>query len=262
MTSPRAGSPTASSDVEDGGAATTPRSALRTDTIKPKRRTLREARASGRDIAPEGPPRLILASASPRRLSLLAQVGIDPDALRPADIDETPLRREMPRTLVSRLAKAKAERARDQIAEDQDLAHAHVLAADTVVAVGRRVLLKPRHVEQAVAALELLSGRSHRVYTGVCVLTPDDKARTRVVETRVRFKRLSRSEKEAYIASSEWRDKAGGYAIQGIAGCFIQKISGSYTNVVGLPVTEVVGLLQGEGFPVYFNWVDGALPGR
>jgi len=120
--------------------------------------------------------------------------------------------------------------------------------------------LKPQYVEEAVAALELLSGRAHRVYSGVCLLTPDDRARTRIVETRVRFKRLSRQEIEAYIASREWRDKAGGYAIQGIAGCFVQKLSGSYTNVVGLPLTEVMAMLQGEGFPIHFNWVDGADP--
>ncbi|MEO1718638.1 MAG: Maf-like protein [Pseudomonadota bacterium] len=203
---------------------------------------------------------MVLASGSPRRLALLSQAGVDPDALRPADIDETPKRREMPRTLVARLARSKAEVARDQIADDTDIAHAHVLAADTVVAVGRRVLLKPQYVEQAVASLELLSGRSHRVYTGVCLITPDDKLRQRVVETRVRFKRLSRTEMEAYVASREWRDKAGGYAIQGIAGCFVQKLSGSYTNVVGLPLTDVITLLQGEGFPIHYNWVEGATP--
>lgn len=216
--------------------------------------TLREARASGKLKVDDETARLVLASGSPRRLSLLGQVGIAPDALRPADIDESARRGEKPRTLVTRLAKAKAEAARDQIAEDEDLAHAYVLAADTVVAVGQRILTKPQYVEEAVAALEILSGRAHRVYSGVCLLTPDDKQRVRVVESRIRFKRLTRAEIEAYIASREWRGKAGSYAIQGLAGCFVQKLIGSYTNVVGLPLTEVVALLQGEGYPVPVNW--------
>ncbi|MEO0671028.1 MAG: Maf-like protein [Pseudomonadota bacterium] len=239
---------------------TSPKAALLTASSNraaaPKRRTLRDARAGSGGRSGETRARLVLASGSPRRLQLLAQAGVDPDALRPADIDETPKRGEMPRTLVSRLARAKADAARDQIADDTRLAHAFVLAADTVVSVGRRILIKPQHVEEAIASLELLSGRAHRVYTGVCILTPEDRVRSRIVETRVRFKRLSRSEIEAYIASREWRGKAGGYAIQGIGGCFVQKLIGSYTNVVGLPLTEVVNLLQGEGFPIHFNWVD------
>ena len=139
-----------------------------------------------------------------------------------------------------------------------EVADAYVLAADTVVAVGRRILTKPKLVEEAVACLQLLSGRSHRVLTGVCLITPDDKIKARIVETRVRFKRLSADEIEAYIASREWRDKAGGYAIQGLAGCFAQKIVGSYTSIVGLPLTEVVGMLAGEGFPLHFNWIKSA----
>jgi septum formation protein len=237
-----------------------PIASSKTATGATGRGTLRQARASGRGGDTELRPKLILASGSPRRLALLSQACVDPDALRPADIDETPKRREAPRTLAGRLAREKALAARDQIADDETLAHAHILAADTVVAVGRRVLLKPQHVEQAVVCLELLSGRSHRVYTGVCVLTPDDRVRSRVVETRVRFKRLSRSEIEAYVASREWRGKAGGYAIQGIGGCFVDRLVGSYTNVVGLPLMETVGLLQGEGFPVQYNWVEGADP--
>ena len=205
------------------------------------------------------PPRLVLASGSPRRLALLAQVGITPDALRPASIDETPRRGEMPRTLVSRLARAKAETARDQIADDEGLAEAVVLAADTVVAVGSRILGKPEVVEQAVASLELLSGRAHKVFTGLCVISPDDRVRVRIVETRIRFKRLSRREMEAYIASREWRGKAGGYAIQGLAGCFVQKIIGSYTNVVGLPLAETVGMLGPEGYSLYENWGSAAV---
>lgn len=203
-------------------------------------------------------PKLVLASASPRRLTLLAQAGVEPDALRPATIDETPRRGEMPRTLVSRLSRAKAEAGRDTLINDPALADAYVLAADTVVAVGRRILGKPRLVEEAVEGLQLLSGRAHRVLTGICLITPDDKVRTRIVETRVRFKRLSRNEVEAYIASREWRDKAGGYAIQGLAGCFVQNLMGSYTNVVGLPLTEIVTMLTGEGFPLHFNWIKSA----
>ncbi|MEM7775431.1 MAG: Maf-like protein [Pseudomonadota bacterium] len=221
--------------------------------------TLRQARASGRLTVDDPTPRLVLASGSPRRLSLLGQVGIEPDALRPADIDESARRGERPRTLVGRLARAKAKAAVSQIETDDALAHAHVLAADTVVALGQRILGKPHYVEEAVATLEILSGRSHRVYTGVCLLTHDDRLRMRVVETRIRFKRLSRTEIEAYIASREWRDKAGSYAIQGLAGCFVQQIVGSYTNVVGLPLTEVVALLQGEGFPIHYNWVAGEI---
>jgi septum formation protein len=200
-------------------------------------------------------PKLVLASASPRRLTLLGQAGIEPDALRPFSMDETPKKGEMPRSLVTRLARAKAEGARDLIANDKDIADAYVLAADTVVAVGRRILIKPRYVEEAFASLQLLSGRNHRVLTGICLISPDDRVRLKIIDTRVRFKRLSKEEMEAYIASREWRGKAGGYAIQGLAGCFVQKIVGSYTNVVGLPLTEVVTMLRGEGFPIHFNWL-------
>jgi septum formation protein len=229
-------------------------------TDSPRRETLRRelARERARETGPHHAPKLVLASASPRRLTLLAQAGIEPDALRPASIDETPRLAEMPRSLASRLARAKAEAARDQIANDLDIAGAYVLAADTVVSVGRRIFGKPEHIEEAVATLERLSGRSHRVLTGVCLITPDDRIRTRIVDTRVRFKHLSKSEIEAYIASREWRGKAGGYAIQGLAGCFVRTITGSYTNVVGLPLTEVVSLLIGEGFPVHFNWLRAA----
>ena len=223
----------------------------------PRRETLRHELArmkpSGRRAGLK--PKLVLASASPRRLTLLAQAGIEPDALRPSSIDETPKRGEMPRSLVTRLSRAKAEEARDLIANDKEFADAYVLAADTAVAVGRRILIKPRYVEEALATLQLLSGRNHRVLTGLCMIAPDDRVRVKIVDTRVRFKRLSKEEIEAYIASREWRGKAGGYAIQGLAGCFVQKIVGSYTNVVGLPLTEVVAMLLGEGFPIHFNWL-------
>ena len=171
-------------------------------------------------------PKLVLASASPRRLALLEQVGITPDALRPATIDESVAKGEVPRHIVRRLARAKAEAALKLIRGDKDYGKAFLLAADTVVAVGRRVLGK--------AELE------HEV------------------ETRVRFRNLSNEEIGNYLASGEWKGKAGGYAIQGIAGSFVVKMVGSYTNVVGLPLTEVVSLLQGEGFPVSHLWLSKA----
>lgn len=189
---------------------------------------------------------------------LLSQVGVQPDALRPASIDETPKRGEMPRSLVQRLAREKAEAARNQIANDREVADGYVMAADTIVAVGRHILMKPKFADEARASLERLSGRSHRVLTCVCLITPDDRVRLKLVDTRVRFKRLSRDEIGSYVASREWRDKAGGYAIQGLAGAFVQKIVGSYTNVVGLPLCEIVGMLAGEGFPVHAGWKASA----
>ena len=203
-------------------------------------------------------PKLVLASASPRRLALLQQVGIEPDALLPADLDETPLRSESPREFVKRLARAKAEVARKTARGRDELRGAFVIAADTVVTVGRRILPKAEVVDEADACLRLLSGRAHRVYTAVCMVSPKDRMRERLVETRLRFKRLSRDERESYLASGEWRGKAGGYAIQGLAGTFVVKLVGSYTNVVGLPLYEAIALLDGEGFPVRAAWRDGA----
>jgi septum formation protein len=229
-------------------------------TDRPRRETLRRelARANASSNEAVARPTLVLASASPRRLRLLAQVGVEPDALRPTSIDESARRGEMPRAYAARLSRAKAEAARDQISNDKDIAAAYVLAADTAVAVGRRIIMKPSNIEEAARCLQLLSGRAHRVLTSVCLITPDDRVRHRIVDTRVRFKHLSREEIEAYIASREWRGKAGGYAIQGLAGCFVQKIIGSYSSVVGLPLTEVVALLVGEGFPIHFAWVRAA----
>jgi len=131
---------------------------------------------------------------------------------------------------------------------------AYLLAADTVVAVGRRILPKTELIDEAAQCLRLLSGRNHRVYTALCLVTPKRKFRQRVVETRVRFKRLSTDELDAYLTSGEWRGKAGGYAAQGLAGAFIVKLVGSYTNVVGLPLYETVALLAGEGFPTHLGW--------
>ena len=203
-----------------------------------------------------GRPKLVLASGSPRRLGLLNQAGLDPDSLEPVEIDESPERGELPRTLAVRLAREKAEASIVRVRNRQEIKDAYVLAADTVVAVGRRILPKPEMLEEAAACLRLLSGRTHRVYTGVCLVTPRDALRTRLVESRVRFKRLSNEDLESYLASGEWRGKAGGYAIQGLAGSFVTKIVGSYTNVVGLPLYETTTLLAGEGFPIHFGWLN------
>jgi len=201
-------------------------------------------------------PELILASASPRRLALLNQIGIEPEHLVPAHVDETPEKGELPRKLAARLADLKAIAAQQKARQAGIGGNALVLAADTVVAVGRRVLPKAEMMEEAADCLRLLSGRAHRVYTGVCLLAPSGQARRRLVETRIRFKRLSNREMEAYLASAEWKDKAGGYAIQGIAGSFVVKLVGSYSSVVGLPLHETVALLSGEGYPVTFNWLN------
>ncbi len=197
---------------------------------------------------------IVLASGSPRRLALLQQIGVEPRAVIPAEIDETPKPREAPRLLAARLARGKAEAARRTTSRDPQLAEGFVLAADTVVAVGSRILPKTELVDEAAACLRLLSGRAHRVFTGVCIATPGGALRERVVETRVRFKRLSGEDLDAYLASGEWRGKAGGYAIQGIAGGFVVKLIGSYSSVVGLPLYEVMSLLGGEGYPIQFNW--------
>jgi septum formation protein len=201
--------------------------------------------------------KLVLASASPRRIELLQQAGIEPERLFPADIDETPQRAEHPRSLAKRLSRSKAEKARAALKGDADAAGAYFLAADTVVAVGRRILPKAEMIEEASNCLRLLSGRSHRVYSGICLITPSGKMRQRLVETRVRFKRLTRDEMESYLASGEWRGKAGGYGVQGLAGTFVVKLVGSYTAVVGLPLYETVALLTGEGYQVHFNWLSG-----
>jgi len=185
-------------------------------------------------------PPLILASASPRRLELLARIGVIPDAVRAADIDETPGKAELPRQLAQRLATQKAHAA-TQPGE-------MILAADTVVGVGRRILGKPRDAVQARAFLELLSGRRHRVYTGVALLTPDGKLRTRLVESVLAFQRLTAQQIAAYVDSGEWQGKAGGYAIQGQAEMFCRFMSGSWSNIVGLPLFETAQLLRGVGW--------------
>jgi septum formation protein len=203
-----------------------------------------------------GRPKLVLASGSPRRLSLVNQAGIEPDALRPANVDEIPRKGELPRGLATRLARAKAEAALEAVRVDEELRGSFIVAADTVVAVGRRILPKAELLDEAAQCLRLLSGRNHHVYTAVCLVTPRESFRQRLVDTRVRFKRLSEEDIEAYLASGEWRGKAGGYAAQGIAGTFIVKIVGSYSNVVGLPLYETMTMLAGEGYPIHFGWLN------
>ena len=187
---------------------------------------------------------LVLASASPRRRALLAQIGLEPDDVRPADVDEAPLPGEAPRAQALRLARAKAA------AVAARLGPAWTLAADTVAARGRRALGKPADAAQARAFLALLSGRRHRVWTGVAAIAPDGRAASRVVMTAVRFKRLAPREIDACVESGEWRGKAGGYAIQGLAGGFVVAVNGSPSNVVGLPLHTARALLAGLGYPV------------
>ena len=187
-------------------------------------------------------PRLILASASPRRRELLARIGVAPDEVIAADIDETPRKTELPRAYAVRMAREKAAAAASDTA--------HVLAGDTVVALGRRILPKAEDEAEARRCLELMSGRRHRVYSAVALRHPDGTVRERLSETIVRFKPLSRAEIAAYLASGEWRGKAGGYAIQGSAEGLITWISGSHSGVVGLPLFETRARLKAAGFPV------------
>lgn len=187
--------------------------------------------------------RLTLGSASPRRRDLLAQIGVVPDAISPADIDETPAAGELPRPYVERMAREKNE----AVVET-----GLILTADTVVSAGRRILGKPVDAAEAAEFLLLLSGRRHRVTTSVC-LRVGETLRQRTVETKVRFKRLSDAEISAYLRSEEWQGKAGGYAIQGIGAAFVPEINGSYTNVVGLPLTETANLLTGMGYAVTYE---------
>jgi len=185
-------------------------------------------------------PPLVLASASPRRLDLLRQVGLEPSVVDPADIDESPRPRELPRHYALRMAKAKLSAVAGRHPG------ALVLAADSVVACGRRILPKAETEQQARQCLGLLSGRRHRVLGAIALARPDGSVRTRLIETVVRFKRLEAAEVEDYLQSGEWRGKAGGYAIQGRAARFVSFLSGSYSNVVGLPLFETVALVKAE----------------
>lgn len=185
----------------------------------------------------------ILGSGSPRRLDLLAQLGIQPDAIRAPDIDETPLKGELPAPYCSRIA-------REKVAAVPAASDDVVLCADTTVALGRRILGKPENAGQAAEFLHALSGRRHRVITSVAVRR-GDRTLHRDVVSQVKVKRLSDIEVNAYLATGDWQGKAGAYAIQGPAGAFIPWISGSFTGIVGLPLSETASLLQGIGFPLY-----------
>ncbi|CAF26580.1 Maf family nucleotide pyrophosphatase [Bartonella quintana] len=209
---------------------------------------------------------LVLASASPRRLALLAQIGLDPHQVYATNIDETPKLREHPANLAKRLAKEKALKAQETFlwcnqngksnASAQKIV---ILAADTVVAVGRVILPKPESEDQAYECLRFLSGRSHKVYGAVCALNECGKITVKLVESRVRFRRLTSSLMEAYLNSGEWEGKAGGYAIQGKASAFVVHIAGSYSNVVGLPLAETMDLLTAYQYPLLSNWVAKTL---
>jgi septum formation protein len=185
--------------------------------------------------------RLILASASPRRLDLLKQIGIVPAQVIPANIDETPKPFELPRNLALRLAQEKAMAIAQPTGQ-------YILAADTVVGVGRRILPKAETLEDAKLCLDLLSGRSHAVHTGIAIRRTDGSLKSRVVTSKVKFKRLTAAEKESYIVSREWEGKAGGYGIQGLADSFVIAINGSYTNIVGLPLYDIRSMLSSAGF--------------
>lgn len=184
--------------------------------------------------------RLILASASPRRVDLLKQVGIIPDAIMPADIDETPLKNELPRDLALRLAIGKASAIKEP--------GAFILAADAVVAVGRRILPKAETEQEAYECLNLMSGRRHVVYNGIAVIAPDGTLRSRTCSTTVKFARLTAGDIESYVQSGEWQGKAGGYGIQGRAAQYISWISGSYSTVVGLSLYDTIQILKGSGY--------------
>lgn len=187
-------------------------------------------------------PKLVLASASPRRLELLRQMNIVPDDVLPADIDETPLKSELPLAYARRIAAGKAAKIRDSVMD------AVILSADTVVACGRRILPKAETEAEARTCLALLSGRRHRVISAVAVIAPDGRIQTRPVTSIVKFKRLTDADVDAYIQSGEWKGKAGGYAIQGLAAGFIPFISGSYSAIVGLPLAETMTMLRSAGY--------------
>lgn len=194
-------------------------------------------------LKPDNGLRLVLGSGSPRRLELLAQIGIVPADIRPPDIDETPLRGELPRPYVIRMAREKAQAVPCGAGEV-------ILCADTTVAMGRRIMGKPENAAEAAAFLHAMSGRRHRVITAVAVKR-GEALFVKDVVTTVQMKRLSNAEVNSYLASGDWQGKAGGYAIQGPAGAFIPWISGSFTGVVGLPLAEAAGLLTAAGYPVY-----------
>jgi len=197
--------------------------------------------------------KLVLASKSPRRKSLLEQIGVFPDLIEDSNVNEfIDDSKILPKQRAILLARRKAE----AVYEITKIKNSIILAADTIVAVGRRIVEKPNHEDDAVEALKLLSGRNHRVYTAVCLRDQNGRYISRLVETRIKFKRLSEEEFVSYIQSKEWYDKAGGYAIQGIAGSFVIKIIGSYSSVVGLPLYQTSNLLNGVGYDAKYRWKD------
>ncbi|WP_114393640.1 Maf family protein [Oleisolibacter albus] len=210
-------------------------------TSDPVSNTAPASTAGGQRVSDVAAPRLILASASPRRRDLLGLVGLVPALIDPADIDESERPGELPAVYAQRMAVEKAERVAPRHAGSL------ILAADTVVAAGRRILPKAEDAATARRCLGLLSGRRHRVYGGVCLIGADGRRWTRTVQTAVVFRPLAPAEIEAYVRSGEWDGKAGGYAIQGLASVFVREIIGSYSNIVGLPLYEVAGLLRAAG---------------
>ena len=184
----------------------------------------------------------------------MRQIGIQPDHLHPADIDETPYKKEHPRFLARRLAYNKALKVQEEIRMMEDYKFSYILSADTVVSVGRMILPKPQHEDEARECLKLLSGRTHKVHTAICLITPHGRAHRKLVENRLRFSRLSPSVIDAYVATEEWQGKAGGYAIQGFAGSFVLRLVGSYSGVMGLPLAETFRLLESQSYPVHSQW--------
>jgi len=197
--------------------------------------------------------KLILASKSPRRKDLLEQIGVFPDLIEDSNVNEFV---DDPKILPKQKAMIIAKRKAEAVYEKSKIENSIILAADTIVAVGRRIVEKPNDEDDAVKALQLLSGRNHRVYTAVCLRDQHGKYISRLVETKVKFKRLSEEELGSYILSKEWYDKAGGYAIQGIAGSFVIKIIGSYSSVVGLPLYQTSNLLNGVGYDAKYRWKE------
>ncbi|AQS42184.1 MAG: Septum formation inhibitor Maf [Candidatus Tokpelaia hoelldobleri] len=197
---------------------------------------------------------LVLASASPRRLALLRQIGIEPRHMHAASVDETPKRGEHPLYLARRLARAKAEHAEAAVRNIPELQKALVLAADTVVSIGRSILPKPETDDEAYACLRRLSGRTHRVYTDICLIAANGKRHHKTVESKVRFSLIDRDMMDAYVRSGEWQGKAGGYAVQGKAGAFVVRLVGSYSNVVGLPLAETAALLHRHNYSFNEDW--------
>ena len=191
--------------------------------------------------------KLVLASGSPRRVALLQQAGIEPDRLMPVGLDETPLKAEHPRSLAKRLAAGKAKGAHDLLTGEKTSQDAYVLGADTVVAVGRRILPKAEAEAQARACLELLSGRRHRVLSAVSLIDETGREHHRLSTSILTFKRLGQDEIDSYLESDEWNGKAGGYAIQGRAEAFVRHLSGSHSGVMGLPLHETRALLRAAG---------------